>query len=84
MDESCVLESGSCCFFIPFFFFIFLSNFQTLKIFVTIFSGIVKPRRLKRFTQEDSGQMYHVYRNQATAAYSSLFFHFSFSPIFKH
>ena len=65
------------------FFFIFLSNFQTLKIFVTIFSGIVKPRRLKRCTQEDSGQMYHVYRNQAAAVYSSLFFSFFFLSNFQ-
>ena len=57
--------------------FFFLSNFQSLKIFVTLFSGTVRPRRLKLGTQVDSGQMYHVYRNQAAAAYSSFYF-FSF------
>ena len=63
----------------------FLSNFQTLKIFVTLFSGIVRPRRLKLGAYVDNGWMYRVYRNQAAAAYSSyLFLHFSFSPIFKH
>ena len=61
--------------------FFFLSNFQTLKFFVTLFSATVRPRKLKRGTHVDSGQMYRVYRNQAAAAYSSLF---SFSPIFKH
>ena len=52
----------------------FLSNFQTLKFFVTLFSGTVRPRRLKLGTHVDSGQMYRVYWNQAAAAYSSLYF----------
>ena len=44
----------------------------------------MRPRRLKLGLHMDSGQMYHVYQNQAAAAYSSLyFFHFSFSPIFN-
>ena len=67
------------CLFISSFFFLF--KFQTLKIFVTLFSGFVKPRRLKLNTHVDSGQMYHEYsyQIQAAAAYSSLyFFHFSF------
>ena len=56
------------------YFFIFLSlQFSTLKILVILFSGTVKPRRLKLGTV-DSGQMYHVYRNQAAAAYSPLYF----------
>ena len=54
--------------------FFFLSNFQTLKIFVTLFSGTVRPRRLKLGTNLDSGQIYRVYRNQAAAAYLSLYF----------
>ena len=48
--------------------FIFLSNYQTIKIFVTFFSGTVRSRRLKLGTHMDSGQMYRVYRNQAAAA----------------
>ena len=64
--------------------FFFLCNFQTLKVFVTLFSGTVRPRRLKLGTHVDSGLMYRVYRNKAAAAYSSFFFlHFPFSPIFK-
>ena len=56
-------------------YFIFLSlQFSTLKFFVTLFSGTVGPRRLKIGTHVDSGQMNHVYRNQAAAAYSSLYF----------
>ena len=54
--------------------FFFLSNIQTLKFFVTLFSGTVRPRRLKLGTHVDSGQMYRVTQNQAAAAYSSLCF----------
>ena len=54
--------------------FSFLSNFQTLKFFVTLFSGTVRPRRLKLCTHVDSGWIYRVYRNQAAAAYLSLYF----------
>ena len=75
----------------PIYFFIFfLSNFQTLKFFVTFFSGTVRPRRLKLGTHVDSGQMYCVYRKQAAAAYSSLYFflflshQFSNIKIFRH
>ena len=60
------------CPFISSFFF--LSNFQILKFFSTLFAGTVRPRRLKLATHVDSGQMYHVYRNQAAAAHSSLYF----------
>ena len=57
------------------YFFIFLSlQFSTLKFFVTLFLGTVKPRRLKLGTPMESGQMYHVYRNQAAAAYLSHYF----------
>ena len=57
------------------YFFIFLSlQFSTLKFFVTLFSGTLRPRRLKIGTRLDSGQMYHVYQNQAAASYSSLYF----------
>ena len=70
--------------------FYFLSNFQTLKCFVTLFSGTVRPRRLKLSTHLDSGEMYRVYQKQAAAAYSSLNFciflslQFSNIKIFRH
>ena len=48
----------------------FLQN-STLKIFVTLFSGIVRPRRLKLSAHMDNGWMYRVYRNQMAAAYLS-------------
>ena len=63
--------------------FFFLSSFQTLKCFVTLFSGTVRPRRLKLGTHMDSGQMYHVYWNQIAAAYSLLFFSFFFLSNFQ-
>ena len=44
----------------------------------------MRPRRLKLVTLVDSGQMYRVYRKEAAAYLSLLFFNFSFSPIFKH
>ena len=56
--------------------FSFLTNYQTLKIFITFFSGTVRSRRLKLGTHMDSGQMYRVYQNQAAAAYLSLYFFF--------
>ena len=54
--------------------FFFLSNVQNLKIFVTLFSGTVRPRKFKLSTLVDSGWMYRVYQNQAAAAYLSLYF----------
>ena len=62
--------------------FFFLSNFQILNIFVRLFSGTVRSRRLKLGTHMDNGWMYRVYRNQAAASYLSLFF--SLSPMFKN
>ena len=61
--------------FFPLYFFIFLSlQFSVLKFFVTLFSETMRPRRLKLGTHMGSGQMYHVYKNQASAAYSFLYF----------
>ena len=67
------------------YFFIFLSLqiILTLKIFVTLFSGTVRPRRLKLGTYVDSGQIYRVYRKQAVAAYLSLYVSFLFLSNFQ-
>ena len=48
MDLSCIPESSCCSYLSLYFilFFFFLSNFETLKIFVTLFSGTVRPRKL--------------------------------------
>ena len=58
-------------------------TFQTLEYLVTLFLETVRPRRLKLVTQVGSGQMYHVYWNQAAAAYSSLY-SFFFLSNFQH
>ena len=67
------------------YFFIFLSlQFSTLKFFVTLFSSTMRPRRLKLITHLDSGQMYHVYRNQAAAATHPFISSFFFLSNFQH
>ena len=63
--------------------FFFLSNFLTLKFFVTLFSVTVRPRRLKLCTYVDSGQMYRVYRNQAAALIYPFIFSFYFLSNFQ-
>ena len=59
----------------------FLSNFQTLKIFVALFSETVRPVNLTLDAHVDSGWPYRVYRSQAAASYLFLI---SFSPMFKN
>ena len=54
------------------FSFFFLSSFQ--RHIVTLFSGTVRPRRLKLGRHMDNGQMYRVFRNQAAASYLSFYF----------
>ena len=73
----CVYRNQAAPAFSSLYFFIFLSlQFSNIEIFRHTFSGTVKPRRLKFGTHVDSGQMYRVYRNQAAAAYLSLFYFF--------
>ena len=55
------------------YLFHFSFQFSNIRIFVTLFSGTVRPRRLKLGTNVDSGWVYHVHRNQAAASYSSLY-----------
>ena len=55
----------------------FFLQYSSIKIFFTLFSGTVRPGRLKLGAHVDNGWMYRVYQNQAAAAYLSLyFFHF--------
>ena len=68
------------CPFISSFFF--LSNFQTLKFFVTLFSGTVRPRKLKFGTHVDSGQMHRVYWNKAAGAYPGIMLLLLFIPFY--
>ena len=65
------------------YFFIFLSLQFSNILFVTLFSRTVRPRRLKLGTHVDSGQIYRVYRNEAAAAYSSLYFFIFFLSNFQ-
>ena len=81
----CVYQNQAAALICPFISsFFFLSNYQTLKIFVTFFSGTVRSRRLKLGTHVDSGQMYRVYRNQVAAAYLSLYFFIFLSRQFSN
>ena len=45
----------------------FIFHFQTWKFFVTLFSGTVRPRRLKLVTHVENGWIYRVYRKHAAA-----------------
>ena len=82
-------KESCCCSYLSlyFFHFFFLSNFQTLKIFVSNFHHTFlrncEARRLKLGTQVDSGQMYNVYWNHAAAADLSLYFSFFFLSNFQ-
>ena len=58
------------------------TNFQTLKLFVTHFSGTVRPRRLKLGTHVDNVGMYT--ENHAAALICPFIFFIFLSPIFKH
>ena len=58
----------------------FLSNFQTLKLFVALFSETVSPIKLTLDTHVDSGWMYCVYCNEAAPLNLSLI---SFSTTLK-
>ena len=55
----------------------FLSNFQTLNIFVERFPESVRPTELKLDAYVNNRWMYCVYGNQAAAAYWILYFFFS-------
>ena len=79
----CVYRNRAAAAYLFLYFFIYLSNFQSLKFFVTLFSRIVRPRRSKLGTHVDSGKMYPVYWNQAAAAYLSLYFFISFVSNFQ-
>ena len=84
-DVSCIPKS--CCALIHSFIFsfFFLSNFQihVLNIFAALFSGTVRPRRLKLVTHMDNGGTYHVYRNHAAALIHPFIFSFFFLSNFQ-
>ena len=66
VDVLCIPESGSCCIFVPLFFhFSFCPIFKHSDVFVTLFSGAVRPRSLKRYTHMDNGWMNRVYQKSS-------------------
>ena len=79
----CVYRIQAVAIYLSLYSFFFLSNFQTFKIYVTLFSETVWPRRYQLGTHKNSEQMYRVYRNQVAAAYSSLYFSFFFLSNFQ-
>ena len=70
-EGGCIVYTGM---YLSLYCFIFLSNFWTFKFFVTLFSGTVRPRRLKLGTRMNSGWMYRANRNQTATSYLSLQF----------
>ena len=69
----CVYWNQAAAAYSSLYFFSFLSlQFQTLKIFVALFSGTVRPIKLKLDTHVDIEWMYRVYHNQAATSYLSL------------
>ena len=62
--------------------FIFLFSFQFSNNFLSLFSGTVRPRRLKLYTNVDNGLMYRVYRNHAAALIHPFIFSYFFLPSF--
>ena len=69
-----VYHSQTAAAYLSLYLFFFLSNFQMLQFFVTVFSGTVRPTKSKLGTHMSNGWMYHVYRNQDAVAYLSLYY----------
>ena len=59
-------------------------DLSNIRIFVTFFSGTVRPRRLKLGTHVGSGQMYHVYWNHMLLLIRPFVFSFSFLSSIQH
>ena len=49
-----------------------------------LFSGTIRPTKLKRGTHVDNGWMYRVYKNQAVPAYLFLYFFIFLSRQFSN
>ena len=64
--------------------YFFCLQYSNIKIFITLFSGTVRPRRLKLGAHMDNGRMYRVYQNQAAAAYLFLYFFIFLSVQFSN
>ena len=78
MDVSCIPESCWCSYLSLYFFILLCLQLSNIKIFVTLFPGTVRPRRLKLGTYVENWQMYRAYQNQAAAAACSSLYLFIF------
>ena len=64
----CVYRNQAAAAYSSLYFIIFLFlQFSSIIFFVTLFSGTLRPKRLKFGTRVEGGQMYRVYWNQAAA-----------------
>ena len=76
----CVNQNQAAAAYLSLYFFIFLSlQFSEIKIFRHTFLRKGQAYKVETWYHMDNGWMYHVYQNQAAAAYLSVyFFNFSF------
>ena len=79
----CVYRNQAAAAYLSLSFFIFLSNFQTLKVLVTFFTGTVRPRRLKLGTHMNNGWIYRVYRIRLLLLIHPFIFYFFFLSNFQ-
>ena len=68
----CVYQNQAAAAYSLLYSFFFLSNFQTLKFFVTLFSGTVRLRRLKVGTHVDSGHL-NIFSSKTTGPIEAKF-----------
>ena len=79
VDVSCIRESGCCCLFIPLFFILLSLQFQTLKTFVTLFSGTSRPTKLKPwYTREQWVDVSCIPESGCCCLFAPLLVHSSF------
>ena len=71
LDVLCVPKSDCCCLFIPLCNFSF--QFSNIKIFVTLFSGTMRPTKLRLVTR-----VLCIPKSGCCCLFVPLFFHFSF------
>ena len=68
----------------PFIFYCFFLQYSSIKIFITLFSETVRPRKLKLGAHVDNGWMSCIPESGGCCIFVPSFFHFSFSSIFKY
>ena len=81
-DVLCIPESGCCCLLVPLFLHFLSVQFSNIKIFRTLLSGTLRPRRLKLGTHVDSGWCMVYTRIRLLLLIRSFIFSFSNIQIF--